>query len=322
MRRLFCLILGGVVLTGGTVVAWQFDRGDKIIQDHVVSQLVKAVKGKDLIAIVQDRYPHGWATNKTVDISYSQASVLGLTAAIPVESLKGDNISVCVQGCSLFYTPGSQMHPSGPWLVFAHSQREPLTQWINNFMRSDDNEQIAKDARALPPDEFWTKYKLWQVFSNGVYETTYGCLFLVEHPMFEKPDEKEKEGRSNLFFSSREVSEIVYLAYLYEDKGGGAAKYAEAVRQSRILQPMPKAEFKTLIGQKLHAALSDPEYGMAEKRAKEEKERKQRELAERKAKLRAEIDMRMDVIEKAAQVTADDFIQLDVVFVQFAILPP
>jgi|GEM_PF-3517017 len=133
------------------------------------------------------------------------------------------------------------------------------------------------------------------------------------------PDIQKLAGLIHL--SHQEVSEIVYLAYLYEDKGGGAAKYAEAVRQSRILQPMPKAEFKTLIGQRLHAALSDPEYGMAEKREQEEKERKQRELAERKAKLRAEIDMRMDAIEKAAQVTAEDFIQFDAVFVQFSTLP-
>ena len=226
-------------------------------------------------------------------------------------------------------------------LFFLRQHTIPMPTRFWHGSNDSHAETVIQDLKTLDGKQFLQKHGLSAVFSRRVFEILEAGLFRVDYPVKHAlPETDSMRLNSHLFemgkvripdiqklaglihLSYQEVSEIVYLAYLEEDKGGGAAKYAEAVRQSRILQPMPKAEFKTLIGQKLHAALSDPEYGTAEKRAQEEKERKQRELAERKAKLRAEINIRMDAIKKAEQVTAEDFIQFDAVFVQFAILPP
>jgi len=343
-----CCLFLMTVLSVQTSFALSFDTEDRHVQDYIVSQLVKAIKVKDQIVIVQSKIPSNWridSQEELPEISFLDAGLLGLcfNSVSPVEFLKG-SISARIGGCALLYPlfhtartdtrKGVYVYYRPDMtcdtmcrLVFVHPQLEPLDGWLFENPSALPNpeycEQFLMDVRTLLSAEFLTKYKLGRVFSNSVYQVTEGCMFIVDHPLVKIPDEGTKRQHQvrDIRLSHQEVSEIVYLAYLEEDKGGGAATYAEMVRQSRILQPMPKAEFKTLIGQRLHAVLSDPEYGTAEKRAQEEKDRKQRELAERKAKLRAEIDMRMDAIEKAEQVTADDFIQFDVVFVQFSTLP-
>ena len=337
------------VLIAKETFALSFDSEDKHIQGYIISQLVEAIKVKDQIVIVQNKIPSSWLAtpqDEQPEISFLDVALLGLAFGSigPVEFLKG-SISARVNDCALLYPllhtaradtrKGVHIYYRPDMtcdtmcrLVFVHPQLEPLKGWLFEEPSALSNpeycEQFLMDVRTLPSAEFLAKYKLGRVFSNSVYQVTEGCMFIVDHPLVKVPDEGTKRHHRvrDIRLSHQEVSEIVYLAYLEEDKKGGAATYAEAVRQSLILQPMPKAEFKTLIGQRLHAALSDPEYGMAEKRAQEEKERQIRELAERKAKLRAEIDARMDAIEKAEQITADDFIQLDAVFVQFSTLPP
>jgi len=337
-----------------TSLALSFDTEQEHCRDYVVAQLVTAIRANEKIVLIQNRrLLPDWEKppkERTGEFSSRDASLLGLLLGVasPVEFLKG-SISARVQGCALFYAPSAgkvvqvdgkfsmtsrengkpifylpNMRSDGKcYLVFVSPQREPLKDQVWNvssrvsYDTVDRDNRFVEDAHTLPPTEFMAKYNLTQVFSNSVYSITPGCMFLVDYPGFKPVDEKIVDNRDYIFLSQQEVSEIVYLAYLEEDKKGGAATYAEAVRQSRILQPIPKAEFKTLIGQRLHAALSDPEYGMAEKRAQEEKERQQRELAEQIAKLRTEIEMRMDAIEKAKQATVSDFDQLGVLVRQF-----
>lgn len=338
------------VLIAKEALALSFDTEERPIQNYVVSQLVEAVKAKDRIVIVQSKIPSSWMAapqDEPPEISIFDAHLLGFgfNSVSPVEFLKG-NIVTRVNGCAFIYplfhfTSTSIRKDPHVWyrpdmtsdtlcrLVFVHPQQEPLKDWLfdePSTLSDPYCEQFVADAKTLSSAEFLAKYKLGQVFSNSVYEATPGCMFIVDHPQCAVTDEKLNALRGmvrDIFLSPQEVSEIVYLAYLHEDAKGGALKYAEAVQQSKILQPIPaKAKFNTLIGQHLHAALSDPEFGMAEKRAQEEKEKQQRELAERRTKLRAEVNTRLDALEKAKPVTADDFIQFEAVFVQFSLLPP
>ena len=335
------------VLSVQIAFALSFDTAQERCQDYVTSQIVKAIKMDDRIVLMRSQQYSEWidlSDVKTTEMSFADASLLGLSLGIvrPVEFLKG-SISARIRGCALFYPPDYNpnrrrtappihYHPAihhDPEicrLAFVRPQREPLKDRVRDPRPNTSNDldrdtQFVSDARTLPSAEFLAKYNLAQVFATSVYNITQGCLFFVDHPEFQPVDEKAKKNSSNMFLSPQEVSEIVYLAYLHEDVQGGAAKYAEAVRQSRILQPMPKAEFKTLIGQRLHAALSDPEYGMAEKRAKEEKERKQRELAERWSQLRKQLNEMMSAIEKAEQITLEELKALETVVKQFQQLP-
>ena len=284
-----------------------FDTAGKLIQDYVVVQLVTAIKAQDKIVLVRSKIPSGWESPKAAsveEISFSDANLLGLAlgSIAPVEFLKA-SISARINGCALFYPPirgGKAVMRNGervidftntglpiPYhpamhldkkmcrLAFVRPQREPLKDRIRDAnphisFDFEKEEKFVSDARALPSSEFLAKYNLTQAFVTSVYSVTQGCMFLVDHPDVATADEKTKETIYNIYLSHQEVSEIVYLAYVHEDGEGGTAKYAEAARQSQVLQPMPEAAFKTLIGQKLHAALSDPEYGMAEKRAWEE----------------------------------------------------
>ena len=294
MRTLYLSL--GVILSVAASFAASFDTEAQNIQDYVISQLVTAIRANDKIVLIRNQRPLDWEKSlkvKILEMSARDASLLGLLlgSASPVEFLKG-SISARVQGCALFYTPsygkvvqidgkfvmtgrGSDkpipyhpdMTPDGKCrLVFVRPQCEPLKDrvWNISSMVSydtvDQDNQFVEDGHTLPAAEFMAKYNLSQVFSSSVYSITPGCMFIVDHPEFQSVDEKAKKNSSNMFLSPQEVSEIVYLAYLHEDAQGGAAKYAESVKRSKILQPMPKAEFKTLIGQKLHAALSDPEY--------------------------------------------------------------
>jgi len=359
MKR-YCLFLVTVLIVQ-KLLALSFDTEGKRCQDYVVSQLVNAIRAKDRIVLINSQKPATWKDPDEVEpagISYRDAYLLDLDSISPVESLKG-NFSARVQGCALLYSSDGreiakidgeygmviiidEANPPVPIpyrpslsiysneelcrLVFVRPQREPLTKRVWNARSATSSNpardsQFEDDAHTLPVSEFMAKYNLGQVFSNSVYQIAEGCMFILDHPKFKLVDEKTKTASGNIYLAAQEVSEIVYLAYLEEDKRGGAAKYAEAVRQSQILQPMPKAEFKTLIGQKLHAALSDPEYGMAEKRAQEEKERQAREVAQQKVKLRAEIDALILKIEKAQQMAKEDMKQLDSLIWQFCALP-
>jgi len=288
MKLRQCCLFLVAVLGGQLSFARSFDMEQERCQDYVIEQLVKAIKTNDRIALIRSWVPLEWVESKeegTAEMSYGDTSLLGLLLGVasPVESLKG-SISAHVRGYALFYPPDynpnrrnlglppihyrpsmyHDNHNNGIChLAFVRPQREPLKDRVEDVLPklSRDvvrDKQFVSDARTLPSAAFLAKYKLGQVFATSVYDIAQGCLFLVDHPTCKTVDDEMKKQGWNILLSHQEVSEIVYLAYVHEDKKNGAAKYAEAVKQSQILQPMPTAEFQSLIGKRLHEALTDP----------------------------------------------------------------
>jgi hypothetical protein len=256
--------------------ASRFDTESKHVKQYVVDQLSKAIK-KDEIAVVYNSMEQiEWlVTNQTVGITYTQSNLLGLKIGNIRDVLKGDIPPENCQGVFFyptFYVDLTATHemmgiPYAPMmmedemyrLVFIHPQTEHLKNRISsvkmpNMPDYDKNELFVNDARVLPADNFMKKYKLEKVFSNRVYEVTLGCMFGVDYSLsVPAPVMRHfREQHEQINFSRREVSEIVYIAYLLEGKDG-SVKYAEAVKRSKILEPIQETTFTTQIGQKLYA---------------------------------------------------------------------
>lgn len=161
-------------------------------------------------------------------------------------------------------------------LAFMKHQPEPIKERVAIKGRFPNLESIAEDAKKMEGKKFLTKYNLSGVFSNKVYKLVEGCIFHIDYPepvmaenetirmndkMNNQTPERVKAHLAELrkssgfiHLSSREVSEIVFIAYLLEgDKG--VAHYAAARKDVALLEPVEEMTFKTNIGKKLFEAL-------------------------------------------------------------------
>jgi hypothetical protein len=163
-------------------------------------------------------------------------------------------------------------------LTFIKRTCEPIKDRVVFKKLFSECKAFTEDAVKMKGSDFIEKYKLADVFSNQVYEVVEGCIFNIDFPSpvmtntksmrIEKQMDKrdpefvkkhffkiqEYSKQSLIHFSSREVSEIVFIAYLLEgDKGVG--HYAAARKDIALLEPMEEMTFKTNIGKKLFEAL-------------------------------------------------------------------
>lgn len=249
------------------------DVNDKT-QVYVINKLVSMLKAEQIL-VVYTRVDE-WACY-SAGFTFSQASALGLKALRYCEQLKGrDTFTEDRFFAYLPYSVTPSLHsrkdevcyyyPVFPLadqhiLIFCkkypHLQQDKLSNINLNFIKD-----YISDARTLTEEEFLKKYQLHSLFTNSVYATYMPGIFEVDHPVsvqgcathcsedLTKRKIKDKSGLIKL--SRREVSEIVYIAYLLEGKDG-ALKYAETVKKSKILEPIQETTFMTQIGQKLYA---------------------------------------------------------------------
>jgi hypothetical protein len=159
-------------------------------------------------------------------------------------------------------------------LVFIERQMAPLRERVlEGYRNRTGMREIVENALAMSEDELMDKYNLRDVFADRVYQVVEGCVFRVDYPAPEMPEteamrmnavnQKLSEARvpdlqkmSNLVhLSAREVSEIVFIAYMLEGDEG-LAQYAAISRSSPILLPIAEPIFKTEIGKKLFEALN------------------------------------------------------------------
>jgi len=159
-------------------------------------------------------------------------------------------------------------------VLFVCQSTIPIVTRLNNDLGDARiNMQIKtfiEDAQALGKQDFLNKYGLTTISSNKVFEIQKPAIFSVAceklQPLSDTESMRWSRGQlenlrrtipasqdlSNLLhLSRREVSEIVYIAYLLDGKDG-IVKYAEAAKKSKILEPMADAKFTTQIGQKLY----------------------------------------------------------------------
>ena len=163
--------------------------------------------------------------------------------------------------------------------IFIKRQTEPLPErlWGNNE-RWPELKAFEKDAKdfagmKISAEAFMSKYGIAEIFSNQVYTIAEGCVFRVDYPVPEmettfimrlnghpvsKSTIAEIQKLSGLItLSAREVSEIVFIAYL-QDGEDGIARYAEIAKADPLLVPMTKPEFQTELGKRLYAAVTAP----------------------------------------------------------------
>jgi len=159
-------------------------------------------------------------------------------------------------------------------VLFVCQSTIPIVTRLNNDLgHSRINMRIKTfiaDAQALGKQDFLNKYGLTTICSNKVFEIQKPAIFSVACEKLQPlPDtESMRSSReqienlrrtipasqhlSNLLhLTRREVSEIVYIAYLFDGEDG-SVKYVEAAMKSKILEPMAEVKFTTQIGQKLY----------------------------------------------------------------------
>ena len=161
-------------------------------------------------------------------------------------------------------------------LVVVRRQTEPIREHIADRDLPEFS-SFAKDGQNMPLPDFVKKYDLAHLFSNRVYRMVGTCAFVVDYPEpdveVRNPETRERVASENariradrkangkaekllaLTFklSNREASEVVYIAYMFDGKEG-AARYAAAAKGDPLLEPMPRAEFKTNLGRRLYEA--------------------------------------------------------------------
>ncbi len=168
-----------------------------------------------------------------------------------------------------------------PRLVFMERQLVYLKDSLIDYAGGATLERILEEARTMPEMDFMTKYNLYDVFSNRVYRVAESCMFHVDLPESEILKEKQESttctgvavssGRapSNSWHAQRashlmhltpeEVSDIVFLAYLYSERDQGADRYkAVQARVQELLLPRSGPPFATSIGKMLNEALEHP----------------------------------------------------------------
>jgi hypothetical protein len=147
--------------------------------------------------------------------------------------------------------------------------------------RTKQMKEFIEDTFSMDTEDLMDKHKLRDVFSYRVFRLIDGCMFHVEWPVPDLPETKlmsmnwdnwqltkaqtpevqEWSKKSLMHLSDREVSEIVFIAYMLEGDEG-IAKYSEAARSQNLLLPMTEPVFKTEIGSKLFEMLELDQQGV------------------------------------------------------------
>ncbi|MCA1809704.1 MAG: hypothetical protein LC725_09695 [Lentisphaerae bacterium] len=160
-------------------------------------------------------------------------------------------------------------------LVFIQRQTFPLKNRIlAGYREREQMTQFIDDALAMDEADLMEKYNLKDVFAHYVYQLMEGCVFQVDYPIPEMPVTEsmrmnwdnwqltkahtpEVQKHSNLVhLSNREISEIVFIAYMLDGEAS-IAKYAEACADNdQILVPISEPVFETEIGKMLFDAVS------------------------------------------------------------------
>ncbi len=160
-------------------------------------------------------------------------------------------------------------------LVFMKRQATPLKDRVLEGYRSQERmKQFVEDALAMDGKELMDKYNLNDIFPNRVYLLAEACIFQVDYPAPEMPETKSMQmNRKNweltkahtpevqkyshlIHLSKREVSEIVFIAYIF-DENDGINKYAKVCKtNTQILLPITEPVFETEIGRMLYEALN------------------------------------------------------------------
>lgn len=127
---------------------------------------------------------------------------------------------------------------------------------------------LKEKIEAYSSEKLMEKLGLQSIFGERVFLMNEGCVFQIDcecrQSNFHKSETKAKlriekcrrENRSLMHISLAEASEIVYLAYLVDEKSGGKAGYSAACKRCpKILKEV--YEFKSSFGKMLHVAMID-----------------------------------------------------------------
>ena len=172
------------------------------------------------------------------------------------------------------YQPGAFFPPYRIILLFARKQStvkkeyarpflQAKTEFINDEQRElhDIATEVQYDIDNLTDSAFISKYGLMDIFTNRVFEIAPRCVWevMLDNSANDEDWDKEIGNRRRLHtilrLSSREVSEIVYLAYQL-DGPSGAEGYATACGRCPELL-LPVHEITTELGRRLRDALAD-----------------------------------------------------------------
>ena len=162
-------------------------------------------------------------------------------------------------------------------LMFVTQQTSPLRGRLRPY-KDKLFGPIYEDANKLNEDEFISKHGLEDVFAHKVYSILPGCAFMAEYDTPELPTtdlmrlnqhllDSQKtvttymQRNSRLIkLSKQELSEVVYLAYIFDKESPAGGYYEACSAYSSILNPLDSNDrIVTQIGTRLLAALSQKE---------------------------------------------------------------
>ena len=172
------------------------------------------------------------------------------------------------------YQPGNTCSRNRLCLLFAKKQPTVKKEYARRFttdkkvFQSEEQKslheiavRVENDVMNLSDADLKSKYGLEEVFSNKVFEVAPRCVWevVLDGSAEEEDWDKDVKGGlrsySMLRLSSREVSELVFLAYQL-DGPTGAEGYANACKRCpELLRPVD--EIQTELGMRLRDALAD-----------------------------------------------------------------
>lgn len=133
----------------------------------------------------------------------------------------------------------------------------------------EKSDQFEADLTTLSDSDLLAKYQLDDIFSNHVYRVADGGIFHVNYEAHRQPQDGDKdssqwlrrvaqireEDTSLIHLSSREVSELVFLAYQLDGSTGKDGYAAACERCPELLRPVE--EIQTELGKRLREALAN-----------------------------------------------------------------
>jgi len=161
-------------------------------------------------------------------------------------------------------------------LALIKRQDTPLLDRVADRSHGKEMKDFVEDAKHLSAAVFVKKHALSKLFDQKTFTIVEGCVFQVSYPVtnisavssrialnkltIEKMRSRaiELQKDSNLIqLTSREVSEVVFLAFLMSDQRG-VKQYADSIRSDDpVLQPVDVTKLKTRLGQLIYKYIKD-----------------------------------------------------------------